>query len=213
MEKSYDVLNSILNSASTVTRLQLASASEWENCLVIEKRFSGDIASDWLDKFEAEYIGIEAFLDLSVKNTSGAFIGIRIPAFKNNIETVLNMTRKFHDSDFMLSNFLDGFQKMFGKSLYTGHPDFLELGVVNHWKSFGAMCFWRSDDGSKFAAFENVLKTRLDFMSVLPTPAAIEFAFSTPVPHWIGVTVSYEKNGKYFLSLGQAESVLGNICE
>jgi len=54
MEKSYDVLNSILNSVSAVTRMQLASASEWENCLVIEKRFSSDIASDWLDKFEAE---------------------------------------------------------------------------------------------------------------------------------------------------------------
>jgi hypothetical protein len=212
MARSSDAILNLLNSASSVTRLQLAPGSEWENCLVVKKQIDADITAQWLNRFTSEYIGVEAFFDMPNENISDAFAGIRAPASENNIEIMLRMTRKFLNSSFTIADFLDEAKIASGGDLFAGEPDFLELGVVNYWNSFGAMRFWKSGSGSEYTAFENALKTRVDFMSVLPAPAAIESAFSAPLPHWLGIPVSSEKNGEYFLSVQQAKTVLERIA-
>jgi hypothetical protein len=59
---------------------------------------------------------------------------------------------------------------------------------------------------------KNALKTRTDFMSVLPAPAAIESAFSAHCRTGLAFRYHQKKNGEYFLSVQQAKTVLERIA-
>ena len=65
----------------------------------------------------------------------------------------------------------------------------MELGLVNLWKSFGAVTFWRAGGAAPFEKFKDALSAEPRYLQKLPAPPAIETAYSEPVPHWLGIYV------------------------
>lgn len=197
-----------------ITKLQFASASDWEHCIVIEKNSDKNLFDVWEQSISPDFIGVEAFFDVQGKEIKDAFIGFRINATAENISRCRSYVASFVDSAsvVLLADFVSGDESVLSDNDFlNGEPDFMELGVVNHWNSFGPIRFWNKNDGSAYDGFLCELQTASRFLEILPAPAAIEFAFSNPIPHWIGLTVSIkDRNSFYVLSLEKVKTVLSN---
>lgn len=195
-----------------ITRLQFACVSDWEHCVVIEKNSDKKYFDVWLRSISADFIGIEAFFDVQEKNIHNAFVGFRINATTENIARCRNSVVSFIDAASVFS--LDDFIRIaefvsFENGLFNRGADFMELGVVNHWNSFGPMRFWNRNSGSQYDSFLSALETAPRFLDRLPGHAAIELAFLDPIPHWMGLQVSTEENDScYMLSLEKVKTVL-----
>jgi len=84
---------------------------------------------------------------------------------------------------------------------FSGCPDFLELGIADHWKSAGSAKLWRK---SFKESWDSQVMTQLQLHLVSNTRnyIALETAFQTPFEHWLGLEVSEEQEqsqGRYQL--------------
>ncbi len=197
-----------------VTKLQFANASDWENCLVLEKNSIKNTFDEWADSLSANFIGVEAFFDIPEKNMLGAFIGFRASASKENIAECSRLAASFiaSDTDYLLENFVKAEQCLLvTKDLSAGEPDFIELGIVNNWNSVGAMRFWNRGDGDIYECFLSELDRSPRFKNRLPAYAAIEFAYSSPIPHWLGLPVYSVIDNIFYLSIKKSGEVLSDF--
>ena len=192
-----------------VTYLQFANASEWETCLRVDCEAAYDEVQCWLSRFAGMHIGIEAFFSAPELGCGDSFAGVRLPFREETALFCAELVKAYADSNsaFCVSDFTARLDK-FGP-FFQGGADFIELGAVNMWSSFGPLRFWRRGDGEPAAAFAEALKGAERYQSILPVPAAVEFAADEPAPHWLGLSVSEKvRAGGYSLCEGVIRSCL-----
>ncbi len=189
-----------------VSKLQFAPVSRWEEALIVEKDFNASDVRAWLAGLDCPTIGAEAFFE-----TDGvqAFVGLRMPCS----QAVLNGFAASADGfllsrAFFVGDFIRSAEKVSESSLFCGEPDHMELGLVNMWKSYGALTFWERGDGPQLARLAEALREDPRYLSLLPAPPAYETAWNCPLPHWTGVYISREVCGGYMLDIKAAEKYL-----
>jgi len=202
-----DMLKKQLREAQII-KIQLAADSSWESALTVEKETPATNADAWMQTFEAAYLGIEVFLEPCDAETIAVFAGVRVEATSEHLAAARELILLWQASSaFSLSDFLRYMEeKMSLAGLFTGEPDFMEMGILNLWGSFGALCFWERGDGACRDAFYRALSGAGRFKSFLPAQAVIETAFATPVPHWLGCPVSRETGEGHVLSFDAVEA-------
>lgn len=96
------------------------------------------------------------------------------------------------------------------EGLFERGPDFMELGVVNAWRSFGPLRFWEGRSSSPLEALLERLDSEEErrYRGPFPLPLALEAGFSSPLPHWMGLPVSSPSPEGHRLDLAKAEKVL-----
>ncbi len=182
-----------------IERLQIAQGSDWENCLVFEREEREESSFSERDFLTADNLAIEAFFDLPEENITAAFVGIRLT---NNITTrsfMQNVIKNFNAGHgYTLGRFIFETENLLFAKLFDEEPDFLELGIVNFWNSFGSVRFWRKGDGLPEKSLADALAEHPEFYGELPGIPAVESAFLTPVPHWFGLPTLLQaaKTGK-----------------
>jgi len=200
-----------------VVKFQFACNSEWEKCLIADKFTDIAAIDSFFEGFNSEFVGVEAFFYNKKADTSPAFIGFRIPASKENIVFCRAVANLFTESseDFLLGNLIyaDG-SILAHESLFDGPPDFMELGIVNLWNSFGPMRFWNSGDGDKYKCFSSAITSEKRFLGILPGYAAIELAYTKPLTSWLGFPADLLKCGGHYLSFDSVNEILsGDIFD
>ena len=184
-----------------VTYLQFANASEWEACLRIDGETAPDDVSSWIAGFAGTHIGIEAFFEAPELGCGDSFAGVRLPFCEETTLFCAELVSAYSEGSRVLC--LSDFAALLGRlgRFFKGEVDFMELGAVNMWSSFGPLRFWRRGDGEPAAAFAKALKGAERYQSILPVPAAIEFASDEPAPHWLGLPVSRKtEDGGFYIS-------------
>ncbi|MBR4401892.1 MAG: hypothetical protein IKT09_09480 [Synergistes sp.] len=190
-----------------VSKLQFAPVSRWEEALIVEKGFNASDVRAWLAGLDCSHIGAEAFFET---DRNAAFIGLRIPNSQAAQELCARTADGFLKSRaFAAGDFIRSAEEFSGTPLFRGEPEHMELGLVNMWKSYGALTFWKRGDGSPFARLAEALKEEPRYMRLLPAPPAYETAWDSPLPHWTGIYLSRAASGGYMLDITAAEKYLG----
>lgn len=191
---------------AAVSKLQFATGSRWEEALIVEKNLPPAELHAWLGRFKDSHIGAEAFFEIS---GTQAFIGARL-AFSPAVgDEAARVAEEFLSrAGFAVCDFIKSAEKISDAPLFLGEPGFMELGLVNMWQSFGPLPFWKKEGGSPFARLNAALLRDGRFASELPAPPAVEIAWDSPLPHWLGVCLSRGVGGKYFLDMAAAEKFL-----
>ena len=119
-----------------------------------------------------------------------AFIGVRLDFSEDAGAAAVEISEMFVSRRLCtVGDFLSFTERRLGLPLFAGSPSFMELGLVNLWKSFGAVTFWRAGGAAPFEKFKDALSAEPRYLQKLPAPPAIETAYSEPVPHWLGIYV------------------------
>lgn len=191
---------------AAVSKLQFAPGSRWEEALIVEKNLPPAELRAWLGCFKDSHIGAEAFFEIS---GTAAFIGVRLAFSPAVADEAARVAEKFISSTGLaVHDFIKSAEKISDALLFLGEPGFMELGLVNMWQSFGPLPFWKKEGGSPFARLNAALLRDGRFASELPAPPAVEIAWDSPLPHWMGVCLSRGAGGKYFLDMAAAEKFL-----
>jgi hypothetical protein len=146
----------------------------------------------WLDSAPTD-IGWEVFLADGAG--SDQFFGIRLAGLsKAEQQRFCVGALRFFDSRGRRSgqDFLEFARNMLAApQLLNGQPSFLELGIVNAWRSMGPVRF-ESAPGAPMACekLQQALAAHPHYSEIRANPIAIELAFDSPLPHWLGVVVS-----------------------
>lgn len=191
-----------------VTKLQFAPESRWEECAALSRGEDGCAFEEWFGAFGGENIGVEAFFTVRRGlREIPAFIGFRC-AFAGRRAFVAEAARLFAGGGLSGAGDFAAFAEAgFGAPFFSGSPDFMELGLVNMWNSFGALTFRPMPD-EPFAALASALAVSERWNGLLPAPPALELAYSSPVPHWLGLGLSSEVQGGFALDMKTAEALL-----
>lgn len=176
--------------------MQLAANGAWEQAWVLrpdERTPRMEEVRRWLDRYD-DSVAFEVFF----AHPGGAvFLGVRLTDLESEertrlVEAVIESVFRAAWSD--LSETLAGLEDIASQpvgSLLSGDPAWLELGVVNAWRSVGSQVLWRlGDPPPNGDTFRQKLGTRRQLLAPQTNPLALEFAFSDPLPHWLGVPVS-----------------------
>ena len=146
----------------------------------------------WLDSAPAD-IAWEAFLadDAGLEQ----FFGIRLAGLsKTEQQQFCIDALRFFDSCGRRTgqDFLEFARGMLAApQLLNGQPSFLELGVVNAWRSMGPVRFASTPCAAvAHEGLQLALAAHPRYSEAHATPIAIELAFNAPLPHWLGVVVS-----------------------
>jgi hypothetical protein len=171
--------------------LQFAANGIWEDALRLEIPVNKAVLSDWLAT-ASDDVALEVF------SGEAAFIGLRLKPFQH-------LSQLLHLCD---NPSIETIRTIFAApQLFRGKPDFAELGVVNAWKSVGAVKLWQQ--GKTIPTLESLEKLLEN--SILWTqakPLALEFAYIKPLPHWRAVPVSEKIQNDYRLNLALLHQVL-----
>lgn len=202
-------LTGVLRGAAA--RLQFAPESRWEECVALSRGEPADAVLKWFDGFHDESIGAELFYEAGAEGRSfSAFIGFRCN-FAKRRAFVEEAARGFAGGKFARAeDFIAAAENEFRAPLFAGRPDFMELGLVNMWKSFGALSFAPLPE-SPYAALSAAVSASPSWRGALPAPPACEFAFSSPLPHWFGVCLSRPFCEVYALDMKKAEAFMKKL--
>lgn len=205
-----------INSGLQIEKLQIAAGSDWENCVTVRRGAAfADIGE--IDKICGGEIGIEAFPEAS--EAGGAellFCGARLSASAESIAALHGLVDEFlKNESFTLEDFKSFLESRHGQSFFCGEPDFMELGLLNRWKSYGGLVFWKKYDGtSPLQSFAEKLKACGRFHGKLPALPAVEFGYGTPLPHWIGCSAgdaADDGSREFRLNVLKAAKLLGPL--
>ncbi len=183
-------LNKIFAGASRVDKLQIAVRGEWENCLILER---GDASASrrftkWLSDVDGEF-AVELFTSLSAPDD--CFVGVRFPNPTSGAEhAIATLVEATAGSGTPFGEGLEMLAQAAGGELFENEPDFLELGLLNDWNPFGPLRFWVPGSGDPWGVLKHALAQNTRYLALLQKPAALEVAFSSPIPHWAGFIVS-----------------------
>lgn len=192
-------------------KFQFAPESRWEECAAISRGCPSEAVLRWLDGFCDENIGAELFFETDGEYGGfSAFIGFRCN-FAERRAFVEEAARGFAGGKFARAeDFIAAAENEFRAPLFAGLPDFMELGLVNMWKSFGALSFAPMSE-NPYAALSAAVSASPSWRGALPAPPACEFAFSSPLPHWFGVCLSRPFNEVYGLDMKKAEAFMKKL--
>ncbi|MDO5562263.1 MAG: hypothetical protein Q4F74_01460 [Synergistaceae bacterium] len=170
-----------------VAKLQFAKGSDWEKCLMFPSGSAIEDFYSWADGV-ADNISVEAFFDIPARGISGVFAGFRVPA--ENFKAIKTIAEEFAASTggYDLASFIKAADEGCGGEMFCAGPDFMELGVVNYWVSFGALRFWNGEGNAEMRLM-SALDKNPRYLGRLPGIPAVESGYTAPVPHWVGVPV------------------------
>lgn len=202
-------LTGVLRGAAA--RLQFAPGSRWEKCVAFSRGEPADAVLKWFDGFHDENIGAELFYETEAEGCRfSAFVGFRCN-FAKRRAFVEEVARGFAAGKFACAeNFIAAVESEFRALLFGGTPNFIELGLVNMWKSFGTLSFAPLPE-EPYAVFSDAVSALPRWCGALPAPPALELAFSLPVPHWLGVDFSSRAADGWTLNMKRAEAFLGKL--
>ena len=105
---------------------------------------------------------------------------------------------------------LEVFRRQLGLASLDEVPAFADVGCVNAWRSVGAVRIWKR--GQAAMDFEAVWRAALRSPAGRDSshPKAIEFAYESPLPHWLGLPVS-EPQDRNPLSAGLLRDALSLV--
>jgi len=192
------------------TALQLAANGAWEQAWRLrpgERPPSAQAVRRWLDRYD-DSIALEVFAH---PGGEGAFLGARLaglePAERARVvQAVVDSVSGSAWSD--LGEVLAGLEGILPRAtepLLAGDPAWLELGVVNAWRSVGSQVLWRAGEPPpNEGTFRRALRARRQLLAPQANPLALEFAFTDPLPHWLGMPVSKPAREGHVLDLSAA---------
>ncbi|MEG1823209.1 MAG: hypothetical protein RR501_00385 [Cloacibacillus sp.] len=183
-----------MNSGAPVIKLQFAEGSRWESCVVLERGGTTRALSAMLENFHACEIGVEAFYrEPAFKGDGLAFVGFRLPLAEETIRAVSRCANGFLERGaFSVGDCVGLFEKELRLPLFRAAPSFLELGLVNQWKSYGGLLFWKEGAGEPLSSLNEALAGCERFRGELASPPAIEAGRENPLPHWAGFPAAEE---------------------
>lgn len=173
-----------------IEALQFAPESRWEEALAVRADGDPESTKAWLARFCDRRLGVELFFKQPHTGGLRAFIGVRLDFSEDAGAAAVDISEMFVSRRLCtVGDFLSFTERGLGLPLFAGSPSFMELGLVNLWKSFGAVTFWRAGGAAPFEKFKDALSAEPRYLQKLPAPPAIETAYSEPVPHWLGIYV------------------------
>ena len=191
-----------------VSRLQFAAGSDWEHCLTVHGGTDYAAVEEWFAKTGKRVIAAEFFFDADEYGMKDAFAGVRLPAsdaaaaFYRGAAKAMTGGRSGALLDFLA---LSPSELSFDSEVI----DFMELGAVNKWNSFGPVRFWQAGCGDPGKALDRALSANGRFLAPMEVPAAIELSFGGPCQRWLGLPVSVRQDdGSYILSLEKAQNAV-----
>ena len=97
--------------------------------------------------------------------------------------------------------------------LLSGEPSHIEVGVVDFWKTCGAVILWQQGEPKKFseADIKDKLQNNKQLICTERNYQAIEFAFEGVYPHWLGIQVGERKNSIYQTELSRLVSFASEL--
>lgn len=184
--------------------LQIAFNGEWERAAIYPASPEGAAraASDIV-----ECAAPECALELVFgSSTAPAFLG-----FRERERDVNNLARLLCNPELMGWTNLEGACTSaaiaYGKEILSpSRVARLELGVFNAWKRHGPHCLWSRGESSSTIDVEALLSGVADchLASLTPTtPIVLEAAWSDPIEHWIGWSVSVQHRQGFEFSASQ----------
>ena len=121
------------------------------------------------------------------KNMRDAFIGVRIKASPETFVLLLDIFQEFTRMEtYCLGSFISSIESYLNGCLFQSIPDYSEVGVVNYWNSFGSVKLCSKDFVSCKAEALKIFETNSKWKTP-PAQVAIEFAYTHPIQHWIGL--------------------------
>lgn len=188
-----------------ISRLQFAVGSDWERCLIVTGAAESGAVSAWFDRASGRQIAAELFFDAPEYGMSDAFAGLRTPvsasvaAFYREA-ALLMLTRKLRLAELFAA-------APFEISFDSDKIEFMELGAVNRWNSFGPLKFWTAAQGDPRQALSAALVANGRYLASMSVPAAVELSFGGSPQKWLGLPVSERReDGTYILQLEKALS-------
>lgn len=198
-----------------IGRLQLAWAGRWEQALHLSPEPQAWARlTDWLAR-PGQDLAIEAFVD---HGEGQAFAGLRLAALPIATQGALaqGLAQAFIAAEgrLRLPEAFGMLAQGLGLALFVAGPDFLELGQVNAWRSFGPVTFWRqgSPSGPR-EGLDEALTRHARYRAPTPRPCAIEFGYAGRFPHWVGLPVSHRAAQGHQLSPALARTWLDRMGE
>ncbi|MFI7703216.1 hypothetical protein [Nonomuraea sp. NPDC049480] len=159
------------------TLVQAAIDGAWETPIVLTGE---EDLSDWLG--EPDDLAVEVFF------TTKIFLGVRLTGITAPVRTrfIRDLQTALARTGAELGDAAAFWKLPDGTSLLPGTPpQTLEVGVVNAWRSAGAVTVWRQGEPAPAPSrLSQVLR------APHPTPVAVEATYPGPVPTWIGWNVS-----------------------
>lgn len=172
-----------------VTKLQFARGSDWENCLVLVAA-SAPRSIDAIFEGAREGVAAEAFFNIAELGINGAFAGFRVSAAQS--DSMIEMASEFASAaeKYDLASFICAAERISGCGrLFSPEPDFMELGIINRWCSFGPVRFWNRGGGDPEKNLISALDKNPKYLGRLPGVPAVETGWAKPIPHWSGMPV------------------------
>jgi hypothetical protein len=178
--------------------LQLAIGGAWERALVLRPGASTlDDAQEWLAAArQAREGAVEIVLAARSRRllTGVRLRGERVTELEGFIRLASRMSLGID-----LSGAIDVVQRQFGASAFApAAMRSLDLGVFNAWRSQPVQRLWTSGGGALDPA--RVVADAMaspDWRARAPAPLLLEAAWTEPVEHWAGVTVSRKREGAH----------------
>jgi hypothetical protein len=185
--------------------IQLASDGQWERALTLlcedhPMQQVNDVR-DWLS--QSSDIALEVFFqDIGFGE---AFLGVRLADMSTErkravIEQVVAELCAAPSLHSLLET-IQVLQSTISPSLFKNDCTFVEVGVVNAWRSIGACQVWHVIDAvTTKEALKQRLRTSPQVLQPLSLPIAAEIAFVTPCAHWVGIPVSEKRQEGFTLN-------------
>ncbi len=139
-----------------------------------------------------EDVALECFF--GAQNGPVQFVGVRLarldPASRR--EAIRRLAARYLDGPMSLHAARNVLQSCLGGApLWSTRPDFLELGMLDAWSSYGRLRFWTAGAAlPPAAALRRAVEGQPRFHGFTDLPLAIEAGVLGPLPQWRGIVVS-----------------------
>ncbi len=191
-------------------RMQLAADGEWEKSLMLAHCASqlNDMTS-WLHAAPRD-VALEVFLADNAGHEQ--FFGVRLSALSRSQQarfcsaafTFFDVPGRRTAQD-ILQFARDA---LAAPQLLNSKPAFLELGVVNAWRSTGPVRFALSAFApTADLALRQALDEHSRYRDRHSNPIAIELACDIPLPHWLGIVVSRRQGNSHRIDVEAAAAL------
>jgi hypothetical protein len=191
-----------------VGRLQFAAGSDWEHCLIVNRKTERASVEKWFAGNARQVLAAEFFFDADECGMKDAFAGVRLPAsgaanvFYREAAKAMASGKLRSLRDFLAPAPLE-------LSFDSEKIEFMELGAVNKWNSFGPVRFWQAGQDNPREALKSALSANDRFLRPMDVPAAIELSFGGSCQRWLGLPVSErQSDGSYILLLEKVQNAV-----
>lgn len=185
---------------------QIAAGGVWEEAIRIDFDEEIDLSS-LADRMDDPTVAFEVFYELNDGRTT--FLGVRYSSDMSAVSSPIDFLGKFQDElkTAQNSSMSDIFTK-FGQAfdgdpnyLLANEPSYVEIGVVDYWKSSGSLILRKQGEPS---VTEQSLRGTLEQNELLTrnqkNHMSLDFACDNP-QHWIAVQTSKQENTEYVTDL------------